>query len=198
MPIPASQTGKGQKRLHAYRLELGTFVDAFAKVETAMHLSLRWYTKSSAATARAVFSGVRTSEATGFLKRLAEVGEIDAVDWALLQPIVEQLGKINTVRNQLLHLGASGIAEGAGHVTNSLRALTEDRVEKIPMNPDILRAMSLDLRKIYLHLLVSHMGRPRLAGKHAELEATLSGPWLYIPEQPRQKPKAGRGPRTQT
>jgi hypothetical protein len=198
MPILVSQTGKGKKRLHAYLFELGAFVDAFAKVETAMHLSLRWYTKTSTPTTRAVFSGVRTNEAGGFLKRLAEVGEIDAANWALLKPIVEHLGKINEVRNRLLHLGASGIAEGEGHVTNASRALTAARVEKTTMNPDILRAMTSDLQKIYHHLLISHVGHQRSGGEYADQETTLSAPWLYIPEQQHQKPRAGKAKKPQT
>jgi hypothetical protein len=197
-PKPASETDEGKERAKAYRLALGGFVDAFAKVETAMYLALRWHTKTTTTVAKAVFSGTRVETAASFLKRLAEIGSIDAAEWAELEPILGQLHKINGTRNIILHHGAEGVEEGRAFVTDALRALTEDRMKVVPISPEILDAMGFDCRKIFLHLVTRHLGRPPLRGYHAELDEVLHAAWRYIPVPPRQSPEAGksRTPRT--
>ncbi len=51
-----------------YHAALGGFVRSFAQVEYAMHLALCWYAKTDEDTSRAVFSGVRAMEASGYFR----------------------------------------------------------------------------------------------------------------------------------
>src|SRR2546427_4943255 len=121
MPIDPSQTEEGQARAQEYRLALGTFVDAFAKVESGMFYVLLWQTKTKTTVGKAIFSGTRVETASSFLRRLADVGSMDAEEWAQLEPVITQLHIINEVRNTLLHHVTQGVEEGRGLVTDALR-----------------------------------------------------------------------------
>jgi hypothetical protein len=196
-PKPAAETDEGKARLRSYRLALGEFVDAFAKAEIFLHFVLRWYTKTTTATARAVFSGARIDVTRGFLKRLADAGIINAEDWAELSPIIDQLRVISEKRNEILHYGAEDVAEGCAYVTNALLALTEDRTTSFPISPEILDHMTYDLRKILIHLVRRHMGRPEPRGQHDEMDAILRAAWRYKPPQQSQNRsrQVGKTPR---
>jgi hypothetical protein len=194
IPKPASQTDEGRKRLEAYCLALGQFVDQFSKVESSLHLLLRWQTKTTTGTARAVFSGVRADAAAEYVRRLHSVGIIDPREWVELEPVLNQVKAINTMRNDILHQGAMAIAEGRGFTTNALRALTEQHIKSFPVSPEMLADMTADLRKIFIHLAVRHCGRPALRGKHPELEEVLRGTWRYKPPQPLQTQSSRESP----
>lgn len=182
-PKPAAETDTGRERMRAYHCALGEFADAFARTELWTHFVLRWYTKTSASAALAVFSGVRTNEAANYFRRLAEVKIVPPKDWAELHPVVDQLSLIAKRRNDILHHGARDVAEGIGSVSNEALALTVDRVQSFPISPEILADMTADLRKIDAHFLLRHMGRPALRGKHPELERVLASAWRYKPPE---------------
>jgi hypothetical protein len=194
IPQPASQTDEGRERLRVYWLTLGEFIDNFAKVETATHLALRWYTRTQTVVAKAVFSGVRADAAVEYLRRLAEAAFINASEWTELEPVLNQLRAINAMRNRILHEGAEAIAEGRGFTTNALRALTEQRITAFPISPEILAAMTRDLRKIFIHLAVRHSGRV-LRGAHPELDEILRASWQYKPPQPLRNRRPCNGSR---
>jgi hypothetical protein len=181
MPKPAAETDAGQERLRAYYLALGEFADAFAWTELLMHFVLRWHTKTTALVSRAVFSGVRTDQTTGYLRRLAEAGLIEPAEWADLLPVIEQLKLINDCRNAILHHGAADVALGRGYVSNQALALTIGRIKSFPISPEILGDMTSDLRKINAHFLTRHMGRSELRGEHSDLDAVLAASWRYKP-----------------
>jgi hypothetical protein len=179
-----AETEEGKARAREYRLALGTFIDTFAKVEQAMFFVLTWRTKTKTQVARAVFSGARTDTASGFLRRLADVGSIDTAEWDKLEPVLNQLRIINDLRNTLLHNTTTGVESGRGFVTDAIRALNQDRMRVFPISPAILDTMTHDCRKIFLHLIVQHAGRPVvLLGKHPELDEILRAAWRYIPPQ---------------
>jgi hypothetical protein len=174
-PKPAA----GKERLNAYYLALGCFTHRFAWVEEAVHTVLSHYAKLPPAAARALLSGVRVDETKNRLSRLHEVGLISDADWMDVEPMFQQLGIINNRRNEIFHHGASFIAEGAGVVTNATMALTEERITKFDISADIIDDMTADLKKIFFHLYVRHMGQPQ---KHPKLEEILREPWRYKPQ----------------
>ena len=192
-PIP-SQTPEGKERLRAYYEALGRFVDAFSRTEHAAHSVLRFYAKMSIKGAQVLLSGVRVDETKNRLSRLHDAGMIEDADWKDIEPILQQLNTINGRRNDILHHGAEGIAEGHGVVTTARMAITEDRITDFHISPEILADMTEDLRKIRLHFHTRHMGRPPLLGIHPELSRTLHAPWRYT-QQP--KPRGATRPSKQ-
>jgi hypothetical protein len=127
----------------------------------------------------------------GHLGRLAEIRKIEPAEWLQLEPVLRQLGIVNKLRNLILHYGTDNIAEGRGLVSNAKRALTIERVTPYPISPQILKDMTTDLSKIYLHLAVRHMGRQPLRGKHPYIEKVLAASWRYKP--PPAKANRARG-----
>jgi len=184
--------------LRAYYCALGRFVDTFARVELAAHLTLRHYAKMSRGAGRALLSGVRVDETRNRLLRLFEAGLMGEADWEDAAPIFQQLGTINGRRNDILHHGAIDVAQGFGVVTNAEMALTFDRVTEFSISPEILDDMTADLRKIMLRLYTRHMGRPAQAEQQPELDAISRAPWRYTlqPSPPELSRKAGRLGRT--
>jgi hypothetical protein len=129
------------------------------------------------------------------------VGIIQADEWAALMPIVDQLKLITGRRNDILHHGATDVAQGGGLVTNEALALTTERIQSFPISPEILDDMTADLRKINAHFLTRHLGRPALRGEHPALDAVLTASWRYKqPEQAESRPRrddTSRTPRRQ-
>jgi hypothetical protein len=193
-PAPAGETDDGRKRLDNYHLELGRFVGVFAQVEMAMHLVLRWQTKVSIDVSRAVFSGVKADQASSFLRRLADIGQIKQPEWKELEPVLAQLNHINKTRNLILHYGADGVAEGEGISSDEGMALTLDRVRRHPVSPEIIAAMTADARKIFFCLVAYHAGRPAPISTYAN--GLRRAPWRYKPPQPKKTdphpPQRGR------
>jgi len=184
---------EAQQRVRDYHEALGAFVDTFANVETAMHIALRWHTKTTLPTARAVFSGTRPDTAAQFFNRMAEVGIIGSTEWAEFKPVIEQLMKINGARNLILHHGATAIREGRGFVTDAVRALTFNRIKYIPISPEILRYMTRDLLKIFVRLGIRHSGHPQSHDpSDPVVHDMLHGAWQYTPSAPPQTPKEGK------
>jgi hypothetical protein len=70
-------------------------------------------------------------------------------DWKDPEPIFQQLAIISGRRNDIFHHGASFIAEGEGVVTNATMALTEERITKFDISPDIINDMTADLKKSF-------------------------------------------------
>jgi hypothetical protein len=196
IPIPAAATDEGKARLNDYWLALGEFIDNFAGAERTMHRVLRWHTKTLDKVARSVFSGVRIDTARGYLRRLADAGMIEAAEWTEMAPVLAQLQVINDVRNLILHYGSHGVAEGKGFATNAEIAHTDATIKATRISPGIIRAMSADVHKIRIHLMVCHMGRT-LRGSHPQIETTLHSTWRYIPPPLPKKVAEGKSPKPQ-
>jgi hypothetical protein len=92
-----------ETRVKNFHLALGRFVATFAKVEFATHLVFQHYAKLTPAAARALLSGVRTNQTRSHLKRLFEIGFITKEEWDDISPTLDQLGEINSRRNDILH-----------------------------------------------------------------------------------------------
>ncbi len=194
--IPASQTAEGKERERQYYEALGRFTHAFAQMESAVALSLWHYAKMPNGRARAVFSGVRAKDAFSYIKRLAEVSKTSKEAKEDLEYVIAQFGDINSTRNDLIHYGAINIAEGTASVTNALKALSEDHVTAFPISPNVLGAMTADIRKIIVHLRVRHAGAKGAKSEKNWLGvvALLLRPWRYTRdiEHPLKSRKQGK------
>ena len=196
MPNAAAPEDERHKRLSDYLMALGSFVDAFSQVEIFFHFVLRWYTKTPAGIARAVFSGARIEVSRGFLRRLRDAGIITDEEWASLEPIIEQLRIITEKRNEILHYGARNVADGQGLVTNAVMALTAERITSFPISAKILRDMTDDLRKILIFLAAGHMGFSPPSALSSEIGEMLRLAWRY--KSPQQLPNRSRPTRKTT
>jgi hypothetical protein len=192
--IPVSETPEGKERLRAYYEALGRFVDAFARVETAVALTLRLYAKTTGEIAKVIFAAARIETSSSFIKQLAEATKVPKEPRDDLEYVLQQLGIISGARNMILHYGATSVAEGRGIVSDVLRAKGEPTV--FPISPTALDQMTEDLRKISTHLNYRHLGRPmpRSALVQSALQGIFDSPWKYkhpVPSKARNKKTAG-------
>lgn len=189
--VTASETKEGQEHLQAYYDALGRMVQMFAEAERTVTQTLWYYANTKAEIARIAFAGVNVEAATGYIKQLATVTGASQKSRDDLENVLQQFGIIRGVRNDILHYGATDIAEGRATVSNAWKARVEPTV--LPISATALNEMDDDLRKIIAHLGYLHLGRawPRGAlGQHL-LERVLQSPWRYKrPSQTKSQTKA--------
>jgi hypothetical protein len=177
--VPASETEEGKKRLQAYYEALGRFVDMFARVETAIALTLWMYAKTKPQIAKIIFAGARIDTSSTYIKQLAEATSAPQELRDDLVDVLQQVGIINHVRNYVLHYGATSVAEGNAIVSDVLKA--KGQPTEFPISPTALDNMTTDLRKITFHLNYRHLGRPVPRGELGRdaLGNVLLSPWQY-------------------
>jgi adenylosuccinate lyase len=113
--VPLSETKEGKKRLQEYYEALGRFTDMFSQVETAIALTLWYYAKLTKDIAIIIFAGARIEVSSSYIKQLAKVTGAKAELQHDLEYILQQLGIINGARNDIVHFGATSVAEGQWH-----------------------------------------------------------------------------------
>jgi hypothetical protein len=116
--IPVSETPEGKERLRAYYEALGRFVDIFARVETAVTLTLWRYAKTSPEIAKIIFAGAKIELGSTYIKQLAEATGASQEARDGLTNVLQQLGIINGVRNAVLHY-AEGCDAAGGALANT-------------------------------------------------------------------------------
>jgi hypothetical protein len=184
----AERIERRQKHYEAF----GQFIEAFAIVETAMALTLWKYAGVSHRVARAVFSGVRAKEAGDFIKRILEARKAPQAKRNRLKYILDQLGEINSARNDIVHYGIQSVWEGNAVVTNALKAATKSKVTHFSASAEILDNMTADLRKITMHLNYEWLEKPRPAQDSLRMgldNRVLQAPWKYRPQRQAGMPK---------
>lgn len=167
--VPAAHTKEGKERLRAYYEALGRFVDMFARVETAITLTLWHYAKTTPEIAKIVFAGTKVEGGSTYIKQLAAATNATQELQDDLTDVLQQVGIINGVRNRILHYGATSVAEGNAVVSDALKA--KGQPESFPISPISLGQMTRDLIKIVAHLNELHL--------MSRSEHTLAGSPLY-------------------
>jgi hypothetical protein len=170
----------------AYYQSLGTFVQAFARVEATMHGVLKRFCNVSPVIARSIFSGTRTEAAKQYITRIMYAKRMDQPIKTEMKYVFDQLGVINSTRNDIIHFGAEFEGEQL-FVNTAMLAHLPEKARRIEVSSKILDQMTADLNKITLHLIVCTMGTdsPDTANFfRIGLNPILQQPWLYKPTQP--------------
>lgn len=169
----------------AYYQDLGAFVQAFAAVEATMHGALRRFCGITSAVARSIFSGTRAEAAKQLITRIMDTKNLDSAMRSELKYVFNQLGVINSARNEIIHHGTQFEGEQFT-VSNALLAHLPERIRELEVSPKILEFMTADLNKITLHILVCLMRLDSSESEHFfrnHLAPILQRPWLYKPTQ---------------
>jgi hypothetical protein len=177
-PIPTDVTD--------YYGSLGRFIQAFAHTEATMHGALREFSGVTNKVARALFSGTRAEAAKQYITRIADATDLDSEVKADLKYVFDQLGVINSTRNDIVHYGTN-FGGDQFIVSNEYLAHLPTRVRKIEVSSEILNQMTSDLNKITAHLIVRITGTsdPGTSGSLRKcLIPILQRPWLYKPKPP--------------
>lgn len=176
-----SDTVEGQERERQFFEALGRFVVKFADVESTVSMVLWRYAKTTRTIGAHIFSSVKIDHGSTLIKQLAAALGSTQEKRDDLDNVLQQLGVINGMRNNILHHGVDSIAEDKPTVSNWLRAKGEPFEMVVP--PEMLDLMRADLRKISAHLLINHLERamPQSEDGRALFEQILRDPWRYRP-----------------
>lgn len=173
------ETKEGRQNEDAYYEALGRFVQMFAEAEAVVAQTLWAYAGTQPEVSKIVFAGTQTEHGSNYIKAIAKAINASADHQADLEDVFQQFGIIRGARNDILHYGATGIAEGQAVVSNAWKA--KDKPKVFPISPLALSEMTEDCRKIILHLAYGHLGRPRPKGQATVLllVSVLQSPWRY-------------------
>ncbi|AQR74937.1 hypothetical protein [Sphingomonas sp. LM7] len=137
--------------LRGYWQALGRFVFYYAYLEDAMQQTLRRVTRTPPAVGKAIFSGVRVSQAISNIRRTYEArGE--AVP-AFLEETMQKAGAINSERDRILHHGIYFRAWDEGIVTDQARQL-DRKVRTTQITVPLLDDLNWDTMVVWSRLVV--------------------------------------------
>src|SRR6266851_4317692 len=102
-----------------YISELGSFISAYSLVEWALNMVLWTYAKIDKSMATAIFSSSRVDFCCQTLKRIIDSQSLSGPDVTELLLIIEHLGIITRVRNDILHYGVHSVNVDSGNVVIS-------------------------------------------------------------------------------
>ena len=171
--------------LDQYWRALDEFVHRFSQVEEALQLVLWHYAHVPIPTARALFSGTRVDAAMSQIRRLQTVKpHITQLELDQVEHVFTQLGKINKLRNDVVHFGTQTHRPDAFTVTNQLLALTPDKIRETPISVEILKDLSSDLVKIATHLMVFRLPPVTAQPRSQKIGKILNAAWRYTPPGP--------------
>ena len=162
--------------------ELGRFIHYFSRTEHTLKRLLQTLAGTSDEVSGAIFIGVRMGTAKDHINRILEA-KGDAVAKNRLEGPFAQLGVIGGVRDNLVHWGAEHEGTDDLLVSNARQSPGPGRVREYRVSPRDLVAMTEDLVRINMFLVVTM--RPldddeRIWGQY------LGQPWRY--KSPQQAP----------
>jgi hypothetical protein len=198
----------GNEPTDGYWLALGAFIHQFSAVERMLQRLLRIQAGVSGEIAKSVFSGARVDACKDFINRICDATGREDVK-ARLEPAFAQLGAISTMRNAIVHWGASVQPDDTLAAVNDFLAHTPLNLKNFPVSPEILRDMTFDLMMINVHIAreIANRMRDLPDGLREKMETALdggavmrrnlgvAGPWLYKPPQPPPPEKGTRARR---
>jgi len=175
-----------------YWAELGRFIHQFSETEREMQILLRHFSNMPDKIAAVLLAGEKVDQAISKVSRILDATE-NVHAKSRLEPVFQQLGVINGVRNNIVHWGATA-CDGALWVSNKhLKPLPTREVE-YTVSVDALRRMTIDLFKIDMHISWEiHLSEP---GGSVEIyqkvfQRVLEAAWRYKPPvRPTHKSKS--------
>lgn len=184
----AKLLAESEMRFAKYHSALGEFISEFSSVEWNINNLIRHYCKISRIKSNVLLGPLRMDNALNMLNKLKNATLILLEDIPEIGEIVEQLRKINRLRNDIVHYGISGYKEDEGFIiTNKFYSYKNKEVISHIVSPEALEKAALDLTMIHarIGLLIYPDMRERRPYGHL-----LHEPWRYIPQlQPPPNPK---------
>jgi hypothetical protein len=181
-----------------YWKALGRFIHRFAMLEQQIAHLLALYAETPKGISQAVFSGVRAPLALSLIDRVRETKETpEDPDWNRLRA---QFGIINSVRNDIVHLGAI-MQSGGFKISNQARTIPS-QVKTTSISATELDAMTDDIQTmaatIYVHQCIKNDGHFDAAKYATDWAEVGRAPWKYtLPKPPpgQRKPRGKIGKR---
>jgi hypothetical protein len=135
-----------------YYRALGRFIHRFSQVERVMITAAHHFAGLESPVAQAVMFGFRVDACKDVINRILDANG-DIATAARLKSAFDQLGVINSARNNIIHWGAFATADDTLIAINDFLAHTPERVRSIGVSVDMLDRMQDDLARIQMLIL---------------------------------------------
>jgi hypothetical protein len=181
-----------------YYEALGRFVAQFSEIEGIMQSALWELSGMKSPLAQALFSGVRTEEASSKIARIGVAQNWSTKRTAEWNAIFTHLGILRQLRNDLLHYGAIWQDDDNWLVTNRNFVHTPSKITNTSISVGILRDATIDLETLWNQIFRLVHG-PNLDPRHKdedlkEISGYADRAWRYKsparvvgPQKPRDK-----------
>jgi hypothetical protein len=164
-----------------YFTALGYFVDKFAQTEKLLAICLWNLSGTSIEKAKALFSGVRTDAATGYITRILTATNAPQNAKDEYQYLFSHLGHITKLRNSIMHYGTEFNDTEQYKTSNRFVALTPERIEERPVSAEILWAVGHDLDRINWRLAAEMSRDEPIPREFFTGVPAWNAPWRYTP-----------------
>ncbi len=181
-----------EKATVPFYISLGRFLHNYAMLESIMLRALIKASGVSHEVGQSIYSGTRVSAAKDFINRILDAQNNQALK-ARLKPYFDQIGLINSMRDDILHYGATcDFTTGVLTVSNTQIAHIPNKLREYEVSPTLLDNMTDDVGRAISGLMLEFnivQGDPDV---EALLQAQIASPWRYTqpqPTPPRSEPK---------
>jgi hypothetical protein len=162
-----------------FYISLGRFLHQYSLLETAMLTVLIGVSGVTLSVGKSIYSGTRIGTAKSYINRI-----LDATDRAALKeqlrPYFDQIGLINSMRDEVLHYGATyDFSKNALIVSNERVAHTPDKLRRIEVNPQLLDDLRHDTLRAYCGVLLCWVGGSSPPDARKYFESVVASPWRY-------------------
>jgi hypothetical protein len=104
--------------------------------------------------AKALFLPLRVDAACNYLNRIIDVHKLRGQRISELKKIIQHLGELGRVRNDIVHLGAGNVRGKIFKISNESYARTKEQIRRINLSHRRFEQIDQDLADISFRLLV--------------------------------------------
>jgi hypothetical protein len=169
------------KKYSEYWSSLGQFIHIYAGVESRLVALLGKVSGTNSLISGILFSGTRTDAAKDHIYKILDETK-DSSTKGRLEPALNQLAKINTIRNHLVHWEVVYNTEQRFSVSNKSLFPTLNKLKEFQITTKDIRDMITDLFKIHFVLSVEYFDYWNELSPDSR--DGIRETWLYIPPQP--------------
>lgn len=147
--LPISESEK------KYYQSLGQVITNYTLVEILLNVAILRISQIDKHIAKALFLPLRVDAATNYLNRLLEIKKLKGWRAEKLKSILQHLGQITRVRNDIVHLGLNSYDFKKDNLllTNRMWARNRNNLRSTKVSMDKLDQINHDLLEITLHLI---------------------------------------------
>ena len=141
-----------------FYISLGRFLHQYSLLETAMLTVLIGVSGVTQSVGKSIYSELQIKTAISYINRILDAtGRADLKQ--NLKPYFDQINLINSMRDEILHYGATyNFSKNALIVSNERVAHTQDKLRRIEVNPQLLDDLRHDTMRSYCGVILCWTG----------------------------------------
>lgn len=165
-----------------YYQALGEFIDNFARMEVVLKRFLIKMLRVDDAVGRVVAAGLRADTLATYVLRINEMTPLPGSDAAFVVEAVKHFSAINTVRNDILHQGAT-LRDGKLVISNAPVARTPAHKHEFNVTEEQIQQMADDMAKMLTHFFLHLMLPAQAAALRPKVQFLLDRAWRSKPDE---------------